>query len=129
MHPSKGARMSAIHLRFPALAVSCCLWFSTAGAATLPGGFSETRVATGLQSPTAMTIAPDGRIFVAEKGGALRVVRNNALLSQPFLTLSVSTQSERGLLGVAFDPEFQSNRFLYVYYTTATAPIHNRVSR
>ena len=76
-----------------------------------------------------MAIAPDGRIFVAEKGGALRVVKNNALLSQPFLTVSVNTASERGLLGVAFDPDFQSNRFVYVYYTTAAAPIHNRVSR
>ena len=98
-------------------------------AATLPAGFSETRVATGLESPTAMAVAPDGRVFVAQKGGTLRVVRNNALLSQPFVTLSVSTPSERGLLGVAFDPDFQGNRFVYVYYTTSTAPIHNRVSR
>jgi Glucose / Sorbosone dehydrogenase len=41
----------------------------------------------------------------------------------------VSSQSERGLLGVAFDPDFPNNGFVYVYYTTATAPIHNRVSR
>jgi glucose/arabinose dehydrogenase len=121
--------MSAVHLR-PLLALSCCVfWFSTAGAATLPAGFSETRVATGLASPTAMAIAPDGRIFVAEKGGTLRVVKNNALLPTPFLTVGVSTQSERGLLGVAFDPAFNVNRYVYVYYTTATAPIHNRVSR
>ena len=122
--------MSAVQPRFLLLSVSFCfLWISTAGAATLPAGFSETRVATGLLSPTAMAIAPDGRVFVAQKGGALRVVKNNALLSQPFLTVSVNTSSERGLLGVAFDPDFQSNRFVYVYYTTATAPIHNRVSR
>jgi glucose/arabinose dehydrogenase len=76
-----------------------------------------------------MAVAPDGRIFVTQKGGALRVVRNNALLSQPFLTVSVNAVGERGLLGVAFDPDFQSNRFVYVYYTTAAAPIHNRVSR
>jgi glucose/arabinose dehydrogenase len=98
-------------------------------AATLPSGFSETRVATGLVSPTAMAIAPDGRIFVAQKGGALRVVRNGSLLTQPFLTLAVNSAGERGLLGVAFDPDFQTNRYLYVYYTTASEPIHNRVSR
>jgi glucose/arabinose dehydrogenase len=122
--------MSAVQYRFLLLTVSFCfLWMSTAGAATLPAGFSETRVATGLLSPTAMAIAPDGRVFVAEKDGALRVVKNNALLSQPFLTLSVNISSERGLLGVAFDPDFQSNRFVYVYFTTAAAPIHNRVSR
>jgi glucose/arabinose dehydrogenase len=122
--------MNATLLRSPILAAMCCLVaLSAARAATLPAGFSETRVAAGIASPTAMAIAPDGRIFVAEKGGALRVVKNNALLATPFLTVSVSTQSERGLLGIAFDPDFNVNRFVYVYYTTATAPIHNRVSR
>src|SRR5262245_31803884 len=77
------------------LAISL-LWLSAAGAATLPAGFTETRVATGISDPTAMAIAPDGRIFVAQKGGALRVVKNNVLLSQPFLTVSVDTASERG---------------------------------
>ena len=122
--------MSAVQPRSLLLTASCCLlWISTAGAATLPAGFSETLVATGLVSPTAMAIAPDGRVFVAEKGGALRVVKNDALLPEPFLTLSVSTTNTKGLLGVAFDPDFQSNRFVYVYYTTADAPIHPRVSR
>lgn len=120
-------RAARIHSTF---AASCCaLWMTIAGAATLPPGFAETRVATGINSPTAMAVAPDGRIFVAEKGGALRVVRNNALVATPFLTVNVNTVSERGLLGVAFDPEFQINRYVYVYYTTATEPIHNRVSR
>ena len=104
-------------------------WCGAAGAATLPNGFAETRVATGLASPTAMAIAPDGRIFVAQQGGALRVVKNGALLAQPFLTVSVNSSGERGLLGVAFDPNFATNNFVYVYYTTSSAPIHNRVSR
>jgi glucose/arabinose dehydrogenase len=122
--------MSAAHPRSSLLAASCCLlWFSATDAATLPAGFSETRIATGLVSPTALGMAPDGRVFVAQKGGALRVVKNNALLSQPFLTVSVNTAGERGLLGVAFDPDFQSNRFVYVYYTTASQPVHNRLSR
>src|SRR3954464_11160664 len=121
-----------VRLRFlvPVLTLSFCVVVSSrANAATLPAGFPERRVATGLASPTAMAIAPDGRVFVAEKGGTLRVVKNNALLSQAFLSVSVNTESERGLLGVAFDPDFASNRFVYVYYTTAAAPIHNRVSR
>ena len=58
------------------------LWISTAGAATLPTGFSETRVATGLASPTAMAIAPDGRIFVAEKGGTLRLSIDGKLAAE-----------------------------------------------
>src|SRR5437762_9313319 len=102
--------MSVVHRRLSILAAtSCLLAISTARAATLPAGFSETRVATGLASPTAMAIAPDGRIFVAEKGGTLRVVKNSSPLATPFLTVSVSTQSERGLLGVAFDPDFNVN--------------------
>ena len=98
-------------------------------AATLPSGFAETRIATGLAAPTAMAFAPDGRLFVCRQGGQLRVIKNGALLATPFLTLNVNSSGERGLLGVAFDPNFASNGFVYVYYTTASAPIHNRVSR
>lgn len=98
-------------------------------AATLPAGFTEVTLASGLSNPTAFTIAPDGRIFVCQQGGALRVVRNDALLPTPMLTLSVSSTGERGLLGVAVDPDFLTNRYVYVYYTTSSTPIHNRVSR
>ncbi len=101
----------------------------TASSATLPAGFSETRVATGLASPTAMAFAPDGRLFVSEQGGHLRIIKNDSLLAQPFLTVSVDSSGERGLLGIAFDPQFISNGFVYVYYTTSAAPVHNRVSR
>ena len=76
-----------------------------------------------------MEIAPDGRIFVCQQGGSLRVIKNGALLSTPFLTVSVDANGERGLLGVAFDPNFASNNFIYVYYTVSTSPRHNRVSR
>ena len=76
-----------------------------------------------------MSFAPDGRLFVCEQGGRLRVIKNGTLLTQPFLTVSVSSNGERGLLGVAFDPNFASNGYVYVYYTTSSAPIHNRVSR
>jgi glucose/arabinose dehydrogenase len=98
-------------------------------AATVPTGFSETLIATGLQSPTAMQFAPDGRLFVAEQGGRLRVIKNGALLPTPFLTLTVSSVGERGLLGIAFDPAFTSNQWVYVYYTATTPAIHNRISR
>ena len=97
-------------------------------AATLPTGFSET-IVSGLTAPTAMAMAPDGRIFVCEQGGTLRVIKNGALLSTPFVTLTVSSTGERGLLGVAFDPDFLTNGFVYVYYTATTPSIHNRISR
>lgn len=102
---------------------------SSAIAATLPTGFTETQVAGGLNNPTAMAFAPDGRIFVCEQGGQLRVVKNNALLAAPFLTVTVDPSGERGLLGIAFDPNFATNHFIYVYYTATTPAIHNRVSR
>lgn len=78
---------------------------------------------------TAMTFAPDGRLFVCQQNGQLRVYKNGTLLATPFLSVAVNSVSERGLLGVAFDPDYATNRYLYVYYTTSTAPIHNRVSR
>jgi glucose/arabinose dehydrogenase len=97
--------------------------------ATLPSGFSETLVANGLSSPTAMQFAPDGRLFVCEQGGRLRVIKNGALVPTPFVTLTVSSVGERGLLGVAFDPNFAVNHFVYVYYTATTPAVHNRISR
>ncbi len=97
--------------------------------ATLPAGFTEAVIATGIAEPTAMEIAPDGRIFVAQQGGDLRVIQNGSLLPTPFVSLNVDSFFERGLLGVTFDPNFATNQFVYVYYTTASEPVHNRVSR
>ncbi len=98
-------------------------------AATLPSGFTESVVATGLSSPTAMEFAPDGRLFVCQQGGQLRVIKNGVLLAAPFLTVTVSAGGERGLLGIAFDPNFAVNQYVYIYYTATTPSIHNRVSR
>jgi glucose/arabinose dehydrogenase len=76
-----------------------------------------------------MAFAPDGRLFVCLQGGQLRVIKNGALFAAPFITLTVTSDGERGLLGVAFDPNFSANNFVYLYYTTSTSPVHNRVSR
>ena len=96
--------------------------------ANLPPGFTETQI-SGLSSPTAFALHPDGRIFACEQGGALRVIRNGALLPTPFVTVSTTENGERGLLGITFDPNYATNHFVYVYYTVIAAPIHNRVSR
>jgi glucose/arabinose dehydrogenase len=76
-----------------------------------------------------MDFSPDGRLFVCLQGGQLRVIKNGVLLATPFVTVTTSANGERGLLGIAFDPNFASNQFVYVYYTASAAPIHNRVSR
>jgi len=101
-----------------------------AGAATLPSGFSETLLAEGLTAPTAMAFAPDGRLFVTEQGGRVRVIGvDGRLRAAPFAALSVDDRGERGLLGIAFDPAFAANSYVYLY-STATAPYaHNRISR
>jgi glucose/arabinose dehydrogenase len=119
----------AARLRTAAVALVLALVPAAIPAATVPPGFTDSVHASGLSSPTAMAIAQDGRIFVAQQGGALRVIKNGTLLPTPFLTVSVNSSGERGLLGVAFDPNFGENRYVYVYYTTSNSPIHNRVSR
>ena len=98
-------------------------------AATVPAGFTDAVVASGLNNPSAMALAPDGRIFVCQQGGALRVIKNGVLLATPFLTVPVDSTGERGLLGVALDPNFVSNQLIYIYYTATTPTIHNRISR
>ncbi len=116
-------RLIAVMLLFAAF-----LMPSRVTAATLPAGFTETAI-TGLSNPTAFAIHPDGRIFVTQQGGALRVIKNGALLPTPFVTVSTTGSGERGLLGIAFDPDYATNRFVYVYYTALTPATHNRVSR
>ena len=112
-----------------------------AQAATLPPGFADEPVAT-VAAPTAIAFTADGRMLVATQGGVLRVGSPaGGLLATPALSLGsrVCTNSERGLLGVAVDPAFATNRFVYLYYTfnkfantcptnSGTAPV-NRVSR
>lgn len=102
---------------------------TSALAASLPSGFTESLVAAGLTNPTAMAFAPDGRLFVCQQGGQLRVITSAGLLPTPFVSLTVDSSGERGLLGVAFDPNFSTNQYVYVYYTATTPSVHNRVSR
>ena len=91
-------------------------------------GFNQVLVANGISNPTVMEFAPDGRLFVAQQTGALRIIENGVLLGTPAITLSVNSSGERGLLGIAFDPDFNNNHFIYLYYTLASAA-NNRISR
>ena len=106
------------------------------GAEELPPGFEQTTFAQGLNRPTAMAFAPDGKLFVTEQGGKLQVIdETGGLQDPPLLDISgkVATAGERGLLGVAFDPEFETGSpYVYVYYTqkdSSTDFLHNRVAR
>ena len=95
-----------------------------AGSLTLPPGFVDETVVSGLTTPRACGFAPDGRIFIAERGRAssndinfasIRVFKNGALLPQRAISFDVCGDGERGFLGMALDPNFASNGYMYVY--------------
>jgi len=93
---------------------------SPLSAGSVPDGFVERVLAGGLRLPIAFDFAgPDETIFIAEKEGRIRVLRNGRLLPRPFLDISarVNSRGERGLLGVAVHPEFPSQPYVYVTYT------------
>jgi putative heme-binding domain-containing protein len=101
----------------------------SAGPITLPQGFTWSRVATGITGATAMAVAVDARVFVCEQTGALRIVKDDRLLDAPFLTIRVDSFWERGLIGVALDPDFARNSYVYVTYVAREPYPHHRVSR
>jgi glucose/arabinose dehydrogenase len=78
-------------------------------------------VVGGLSSPLAVTHAADGsgRTFVAEQGGAIRIIRDGALVDRPFLDISdrISSGGEQGLLGLTFHPDFPTDPRFFVNYT------------
>ncbi len=99
-------------------------------AAVVPAGFEETRIAEGLD-PTGMAFLPDGRLLVTEKVGRLRLVADGVMRKEPLIDLSavIDNSQERGLLNVAVAPDFATSKVIYLYYTFAGQPSHNRVSR
>lgn len=101
---------------------------------TLPTGFSQTLVTNGLLGPTTMAFAPDGRLFIAEQGGRLKLHQPGVPGNQLLLALNVDSLGERGLIGVTFDPGFPAVPYVYVHYTVppvegVTTRSHNRISR
>jgi glucose/arabinose dehydrogenase len=81
-------------------------------------------ITAGLEAPWGMALAPDGRLFVTERPGRVRIVRfgtRGGLEAQPWATVPAraNPDAERGLLGVALDPDFSRNGFVYLYYSYA----------
>jgi glucose/arabinose dehydrogenase/PKD repeat protein len=112
---------------------------SNALAATVPSGFDDSLVAV-VARPTGLAFTPDGRMLIVTRIGPVRIYEGGTLLPTPAIDLAsrLCIDNERGLLGVAVDPGFASNHYIYVYYTfkkyggcdrnTTTSPV-NRVSR
>jgi glucose/arabinose dehydrogenase/peptidoglycan/xylan/chitin deacetylase (PgdA/CDA1 family) len=92
-------------------------------ALALPAGFETQVVAGGFNQPTTIAFTQDGRIFVAEKSGTVRVIKNGILLPTPLISLSdVNSYGDRGLIGMAIDPQFSQNGYLYLSYTYENTP-------
>jgi glucose/arabinose dehydrogenase len=106
-----------------ALLVTSAIAAPATSRAALPAGFEVETLASGMVLPTAMTFVSDGRIFIAEKNGKVSVWKNGALLAQPVIQLTdVNSYGDRGLIGIAADPNFASNGFLYLLYTYENTP-------
>ncbi len=104
-----------------------------AQAVTLPPGFSDELV-TSVGAPTALAFTPDGRTLITTQPGRLVVFNGSTQTTVLDLTTRDCSDSERGLLGVAVDPGFTLNRFIYVFWTARTGSVCNgtavnRVSR
>ena len=99
------------------------------GPIALPPGFVRETVAEGITGATALAVAPDGRVFVCEQVGRLRVVVDGRLNPEPFATLEVDDHWERGLIGVAIDPDFGRNSFVYTVSVAPRPYPHHQVSR
>jgi glucose/arabinose dehydrogenase len=103
----------------------------SAQAATLPANFQERIVFSGLTNPTAVRFAPDGRVFVAEKSGLVKVFSSlDDTTPTTFADLRTQVHNfwDRGLLGLALDPDFPASPYVYVLYTH-DAPIGGTAPR
>src|SRR5215210_9558433 len=84
----------------------------------LPAGTSIQTVLSNMDNPIALAFDPAGRLFYTEKNtGNVRLFQNGALQTNSVITFQVSSGGEQGLLGIAIDPNFNANHFIYVYYT------------
>jgi glucose/arabinose dehydrogenase len=102
---------------------------ASASATQLPAGFQETTVATGLSGATSMAWGPAGEIYVTGRAGSIWVVRAGAPEPIEIGTITVAIDGERGLSGIAVDPDFTANQQLWIYYTSPEDPVRNRLAR
>jgi glucose/arabinose dehydrogenase len=86
-------------------------------------GFSTEIIASGLNQPISFAVAPDGRIFVTEKAGLVKIVENGQVTST-FLDINeeVNSYHDRGMMGIALDPNFDQNGYVYLQYTVELNP-------
>lgn len=108
-----------------------CLLLTFARAVEVPPGFAVETLATGLNAATAFALAPDGRIFLADQTGPLRIWKDGALLPTPALDLSarLDTWWERGLVGITLDPDFPRTPHIFLLYVKKQPYPHHILAR
>ena len=100
------------------------------GTENLPPGASIETLLPNMVNPIAMAFDPAGRLFYTEKTtGNVRLYAGGTLQANPVITFSTTSDGEQGLLGIAIDPNFNTNHYIYVYYTCNCTPLENRVVR
>jgi glucose/arabinose dehydrogenase len=97
------------------------------GQPTLPEGFIAQQIVSGI-NPVALNFDPNGRLFITELTGNILLVENDIVHDEPVGVIPVDNTGERGLYGIAFDPDFEFNQYIYLYYSVQNAN-YNRLSR
>jgi glucose/arabinose dehydrogenase len=128
-----GRRVVGVSVSAVVTVVCALAWTTPAGAVTLPAGFTEKTVFTGLNQPTAVRFASDGRVFVAEKGGLIKEfasLTDTTPRTYADLRTKVHNYWDRGLLSIALDPSFPTRSLIYALYSHdapigGTAPVFN----
>ena len=115
---------------FVILACAPAVYFSTPSKTAVAELVTEVLV-RGLEAPWALDFVPDGRLFISERPGRIRVVEHGQLRPEPWLALEVAATGEAGLLGIAVDPQFLQNRFVYAAYSyrVGAFSLRNRLVR
>ena len=96
-------------------------------ATNLPPGFEEELLIDGLRVPMSMAWGPDGELWLGSQQGHVWVLRGAELVE--VARLAISNSGERGVLGIAVDPDFEQNRHVWIYYSTDGPPFRNRLVR
>src|SRR5262249_33472063 len=104
-------------LALATVVIGLMLFATPARAGTPSSGFTDSLVVGSLSSPTAIAFLPNGSLLITQKGGALKL--HDGSSTTTLVTIPVCTGSEMGLLGVAIDPNFSTNGFIYLYRTKA----------
>src|SRR4051812_26063984 len=107
------------------VAIAALIGCEAAGAVTYPAGFTEEKLATGLNFPTAVARTPDGRLLIVEKWGVLKVVAPGSTTPVRILNFEarVNGAGDRGALGLAVDANYSTNNYVYLLYSAEVSPL------